>query len=204
VRFEAGDAVALREIYRGRVWAARPWTVVRDDSELLVLWIPAGTRTKVPARPTGERLRMQADEWMLVDNQWHSEGTLRLAIPGDAHSILLFWREWTFLGWYVNLEEPLRRMHVGFDYLDHKLDLVIWADGSWEWKDEDELEEAVDAGILTPLDAREIRDEGERVLAQYEIGASPFRDGWENWRPDPAWPVPVLPAGWDTVQSPLS
>ena len=22
---------------------------------------------------------------------------------------------------------------------------------------------------------------------------------WARWRPDPAWPVPMLPAGWDTV-----
>jgi predicted RNA-binding protein associated with RNAse of E/G family len=204
VTFAVGDVVALREIYSGRVWAARPWTVVRDDPELLALWIAAGTRTKVPALPTGGRLRMQTDDWVLVDNYWHSEGTLRLARPGDPHSILLFWRGGTFRGWYVNLEEPLRRTPIGFDYLDHKLDLVIWADGSWEWKDEDELDEAVAAGILTPLDAREIRDEGERVLAQYEIGASPFRDGWEDWRPDPAWPVPALPAGWDEPGSAAS
>jgi uncharacterized protein len=204
VRFDVGGVVALREIYRGRVWTARPWTVVRDEPELLALWIPGGTRTKVPATTTGERLALQADDWVLVDNRWHSEGTLRLTTPGDAHSILLFWREWTFRGWYVNLEEPLRRTPIGFDYLDHKLDLVIWPDGSWEWKDEDELDEAVAAGVLTPLDAREIRDEGERVLAQYEIGASPFRNGWEDWRPDPAWPVPVLPAGWNRVELPLS
>lgn len=24
----------------------------------------------------------------------------------------------------------------------------------------------------------------------------PFSDGWEAWRPDPAWPVPVLPDDW--------
>ena len=27
----------------------------------------------------------------------------------------------------------------------------------------------------------------------------PFPTGWEDWRPDPAWPVPQLPAGWDVV-----
>jgi hypothetical protein len=27
----------------------------------------------------------------------------------------------------------------------------------------------------------------------------PFSDGWENWRPDPAWPLPVLPDGWAQI-----
>jgi hypothetical protein len=27
----------------------------------------------------------------------------------------------------------------------------------------------------------------------------PFPTGWEDWRPDPAWPVPELAAGWSVV-----
>jgi hypothetical protein len=26
---------------------------------------------------------------------------------------------------------------------------------------------------------------------------APFREGWEEWRPDPSWTVPVLPVDWD-------
>ena len=33
--------------------------------------------------------------------------------------------------------------------------------------------------------------EGERLLAE-----GPFPTGWEEWRPDPAWNVPELPAEW--------
>ena len=36
-----------------------------------------------------------------------------------------------------------------------------------------------------------IRAEGERVIAEW-----PFPTGWEAWRPDPAWPTPVLPTDW--------
>ena len=25
-------------------------------------------------------------------------------------------------------------------------------------------------------------------------------DRWADWRPDPAWPVPVLPSGWDRAE----
>ena len=199
MRFAAGDVVALREIYRGRVWAARPWTVVRDDDELLVLWIGPGAVCKMPALPDGRRVRVQPERWILVDEVFGRDGALRIRDPGGAHSVIPIVRGGEFAGWYVNMEEPFRRTPIGFDYLDQALDLIIWADGSWEWKDEDELEEAVSRGVFTELEAREIRDEGERVLAQYETGAAPFHDGWEDWQPDPSWATPTLPAGWDRV-----
>lgn len=199
VTFGIGDVVALREIYDGRIWAARPWTVVRDDDELLVLWISPGAVCRMPALPDGKRIRLPRDRWILVDEIWESDGVLRIREPGCAHSVIPIVRGGAFEGWYVNMEEPFRRTPIGFDHLDQVLDLVIRPDGSFWWKDEDELDEAVRRGVLTDVEAREIRDEGERVLAQYEIGASPFRDGWEDWRPDPAWPVPALPDGWDAA-----
>ena len=194
-----GDQMLLREVFRGQVWAARPHVVVERRADLIAATIPAGTVTKWPADGGGNLLRQQPADWTLVDLVWKAEPLyLRLYRPGDAHSAIAFWRGGEFQGWYVNLEEPWRPSRFGFDYLDHKLDLIIRPDGSWEWKDEEELDEAVALGILTPLEAREIRDEGERVLAQYEVGASPFNEGWEEWRPDPAWPQPALPDGWNT------
>ena len=26
----------------------------------------------------------------------------------------------------------------------------------------------------------------------------PFPTGWESWRPDPTWPLPAVPPGWDS------
>ena len=63
------------------------------------------------------------------------------------------------------------------------------------WKDEDELERAAAEGLL---DAAEVRAEAERVLA-----ARPWPSGWEEWRPDPSWPAPVLPDGWEVVEPQL-
>jgi hypothetical protein len=71
---------------------------------------------------------------------------------------------------------------------------AIDGDGAWRWDDEHELEAAVDAGLISPEEAHEARAEGERVLADW-----PFPTGWEDWRPDPEWPLPKLAPGWDRV-----
>jgi predicted RNA-binding protein associated with RNAse of E/G family len=86
---------------------------------------------------------------------------------------------------------------VGLDYLDNKLDLILYPDGSWKWKDEDELEESVARGLLRGGQARGIRKEGEEVLKRFRSGASPFGESWDKWTPDPQWQIPVLPAGWN-------
>jgi hypothetical protein len=45
----------------------------------------------------------------------------------------------------VNLQEPFRRSQFGFETMDLALDVIVEADRSWRWKDEDELETFVDA-----------------------------------------------------------
>ena len=176
------------------MWAARPFRVVEDTPERLAFWTCEGASMKLPADPDGNRIRQQRDDFTLVDEVWRGNDSLRIAIPGAAHSVLLWWVEGELQGWYVNLETPLRRTSIGFDYLDQKLDLVVRPDGSWRWKDEDELAEAVELGILDRDEAAAVRAEGERVLAAW-----PFPTGWEEWRPDPEWEAPRLPAGWDRV-----
>jgi predicted RNA-binding protein associated with RNAse of E/G family len=149
--------------------------------------------TKVPADPQGQRIRIQRPDFILIDSAWRSIPTLRLVRPGAAHSILLFWARAEFQAWYVNLERPLQRTAIGFDYLDQKLDVIVWADGRVEWKDEDELAESVERGIFSAEEARAAREEAERVLEAW-----PFPTGWEEWRRPPL-EAPQLPAGWDTV-----
>jgi hypothetical protein len=184
-----GEVVVLRELWRGRIWKARPWVVVEDRPDRLVLWIPRGTPTKIPPGSGIPR-----DEWDLRDGRF-GHSALRLTHPGAAHSILHFFAEdGAFETWYVNLEDPLRRSALGFDYLDRELDVQVWPDGSWEFLDEDEFAEAQRLGVLTSTEAGAVRAEAERVLAEW-----PFPTGWEGWRPDPAWDVPALPDGWDVV-----
>ena len=121
------------------------------------------------------------------------------ARPGDAHAIGLFWQgpTWEFLGWYGNLQEPLRRTRIGFDSADQALDVQIAPDRTWRWKDEDEFASVQERGVISARDAVAIRDEGERVIAAVEANLWPFNAGWEHWRPDPAWPIPRIQEGWD-------
>jgi len=183
--------VALREIRFGRVWRAIPCRIVEERDDRIVLWSPRGITRYVPVDEAGKEIRIPRADWLLGTRTTVSE-SLVLMRPGARHSIWLFCDEDDrFLHLNVNFEQPLGRTRVGWDYADDKLDLVVDADGSWRLKDEDELEEAHRLGLL---DASKVRMEAKRVLA-----APPWPTGWEAWRPDPAWPIPELPAGWDVV-----
>ena len=86
------------------------------------------------------------------------------------------------------------------DYLDQLLDIEIAADLSkWRWKDEDEFEEAIASGLLTPEEADVIRTEGEGVIAALDAGRPPFDEPWDRWRPDPGWRLPGFPDGWSDL-----
>lgn len=180
------DAV-WRDVHRGRVWRALACRIVEESDETIALWFPAD----VPARIPAGGLRIPGDDWELEDAA-PSRNSVCIARPGRAHSVYVFWDEaGAFSHWYVNFEQPLRRSPVGFDTFDEKLDLIVRPNGSYEWKDEDELEQAAAVGLLDPA---AVRAEAARVIAEW-----PFPTGWEDWRPDPSWPVPQLPEGWDRV-----
>lgn len=197
-----GDPILLREIHHGRIWVARPARVAAVRDGLVALYIAPGTTCMVPASTErAEVLHRLKHGWELTAYEWTRARVLYLFAPEVSHAIHLWWipPDWRFGGWYINLQEPIRPTPLGFDYLDQMLDVVIAPDLSWHWKDEDELEEAVALDLVTPRQAADIRAEGERVIGRLEARASPFCDGWERWRPDPAWPIPELLVGWDDL-----
>ncbi len=194
--WSSGDAALLRFIRYGQVRRATPHVVVEDTADLVALYVPVGTLGKI-AVWDGSPIRGQADrEWALRDHVWDTYRVLRLIQWGAAHSLELFWEDATdaFAGWYVNIQEPLRRSRLGFDTDDLVLDVWVEPDGTWRWKDEDELEEAVRLRRFTAGQAASVRAEGERV-----VEALPWPTGWEDWRPDPGWAAPALPDGWDAT-----
>ena len=176
--FAPGTPVVVRHVWRGNAFLVWSAVTVRDDEELLALWIPPGAPCLRPA------VRSELPyEQELVEQPWRPPGVLQLWPVGAAHAV------WVFeTGWYVNLQEPFRRTPYGVDTADQLLDLVRSRDGTWRWKDEDELAAAVVQGYLTEGASREVRAEAERVIAK-----DAFPTGWEGWEPDPSWPAPSLP-----------
>ncbi len=193
---EPGETVVLRYFKCGRPVGALPTRAVSTDDGP-VLWLASGTPAKWPGvagRPVSE-LPLEERYTLplsVVDRPWKGDGVLILGHPGRAHSIWLFWEDWRFAGWYVQLEAPWRPCRFGFDTEDHTLDIWIASDGSWHWKDESELDAAVELGFFSSGQAAAFRAEGARVIAEW-----PFPTGWEGWRADPSWPVPSVPGGWE-------
>lgn len=199
--FAAGDVVCWRSIHGGDVYTARPMIVVRDDAELIGLYLPVGATFK---RRSGQRGGGPRGRQMLAwdggheDRTWTTYRTLILYRPGRAHTVQLFWGEGDLpRSWYINPEAPWRRTAIGFDTADHVLDIVIAPDRStWELKDADELAWAVEQGEYTPAEAAAIEAEAERARDEVLAGRPPWTDDWLSWRPDARWPIPALPPDW--------
>jgi len=198
-RFGPGEPIALRQTWGGRVWAARPATVVQDAPEQTMLFIPVGIRWMAPFHD-GLRLKIPQPAFELVPQRYEQAHILSFSWPDTWYAVLLFLRpDWEPWSWYVNLEEPLRRTRIGFDSLDHELDVIVELDGSWRWKDEDELAESIRRGVIRADEEPRMRADGERAVRRIVEREPPFDQDWSGWRPDPSWPVPELPAGWDRV-----
>lgn len=201
-RWAPGDVVVLREVWEARVWTARPANVVRDD-ELLMFFVPVGVRWFGPVDDEGRWVNAFVDArgWRIGERAWRGSNVLSFAEPYRPNATLAFWDPaWSFLGWYVNVQTALERTPIGFDYLDQELDAWIPGDGgNWRWKDEDELRRSVAAGIWSAADAERFVREAEAAIARVLDGDPPFDRDWRSWRPDPSWPPPELPPGWDLV-----
>lgn len=198
--FAPGTSIAIREVWRGRVFEARPTLVVQDDPEQTMLLLPGGVRCGLPIGADGRERRLPDGEWHLELRPRGDWPILSFAWPDIPYSVLLWTVEEDRRVWYVNLQDPLARTSIGFDTVDHALDVVVELDrSSWRWKDEDELAEAVNDGLFTPAEAADFRAWGERAVDRILSSEPPFDRNWDGWRPDPGWGVPELPDGWDRV-----
>lgn len=192
--WRAGDSVLLRSVYRARARWGLPQLLVEETADHVVLFSPIGTVGRRPDFSLIDYLQQyRSGEWTFVEHTWREFNRLRITRWGRAHSISVLWdADWNFRSWYVDLQEPLRRTRLGFDTRDQALDVVVEPDGRWQWKDENHLAELTGLGAFTPEESAAIRAEGDRVIAE-----RPWPTGWEDWRPDPAWPLPQLPPNWD-------
>jgi hypothetical protein len=188
--------VLLRSIYRETVRWCWPHHYAGEWDGRHGIYVQPGSRGKLMKRADG---KSYLDYWVTdepaFDDVWDRSHVLRFMRAGDAHTVELFWDEdWTFRGWYVNLQAPLRVHGSFFDTTDLALDVTVDPDGAWAWKDEDDFTRAIELGVIDDATAAEVRAEGERVIA-----ARPWPTGWENWRPPTEWQPLPLPEDWHVV-----
>ncbi len=201
--FAAGDPIVLRELWGSRIWEARAATVVEDTDERIMLYVPPKAEKMRAADRKGPYLHVPtADPWLLVNAYSSNRRVLSFAWPDTSFAVLMSWHadSGAFLGWYVNLQEPLRRTRLGFDTVDHVLDIVIKPHRGWFIKDEHELDEAIAGGLFTADAIAGFRAESKRAIDMIESRAEPFDDSWQEWRPDSTWHRPTLVPGWDSLE----
>jgi hypothetical protein len=197
-RYLPGDPIVLRRVWQNRIYRVTAMTVVQDSADLVILYLGPGYPIKSTVNPLKASL---AESFELQDSTWGGgiKHLLMFISPGAAHAVYAMKNEeHKITGWYINLQEPLSRTAVGFDTTDYLLDITFPPDRSvWKWKDEADFEEAVAAGKISRLQARDIRQEGERAAIHLQEGSSSFYDAWENWLPPKEWQIPRMPLNWD-------
>jgi hypothetical protein len=147
----------------GHIHICRPVTVVQDTDDLLAVWMAPGTECVKPVLADGSPVHEEplATRYTAprttVRTRWEGAGVLKLARPDEPWSVWLFWEGgWRFRSWYVNLEEPRTRWADGVDSEDHFLDISVYPDRSWLWRDEDEFAQAQRSGLMGPAQARRV------------------------------------------------
>ncbi len=202
--FKQGQTIVFREIWNRKIKRAIPLIVVQDTPEFTALYSPPNTIGKLCRSQDGAPLTIDDfihSNWILDDLITDRYSSLRLKIPQARYSIIIFWNasDNSHNIWYINLEEPFQRTKLGYDCTDLFLDVLVSPNlAEWRWEDEDELEEAVNAGVVSPEKAKSLYADGEKAVKWLLSGKSPF-NGWEYWQPDPSWEIPELPEGWDTI-----
>lgn len=206
--FTAGSTVVRRDTLGGKIWSATPYRLIRDSGRELMIACWPGVEMLAPTTwiewlLTGnDSVRKQAipnlvsGQWELGRWTWRDTTLLSLFGAGEYFSVHRFFGAGQRDGrWYVNFERPSRRTPIGIDTFDLLLDLVVEPDLSGHtWKDEDEYAQARRLGLIDDTLHSRIEHTRGQVLALIEGRSGPFAADWSGWRPDPAWPDPVLPA----------
>ena len=202
-----GDIVAWRGIFDQLIWHVQPTIVVKDSPDELVLTLLPGTEciaeeTYPKGKKNGNRRwDFKDSDWRLEKYTWQTNRLLLIFEPEKFYSTIYFWNHASneFLCYYINFQEPFRRSAYGVDTLDLDLDMIIRPDLSYEWKDEDDYQMAIDHGIIFPEWVQGIEDAKKDVFTRLERKQYPFDGKWLNWMPDPNWEPPKLPANWDKI-----
>jgi hypothetical protein len=210
--WQAGQSCVLRGIVNRQVWLAQSLIVVKDALEETVLLQLPGAQCALPEGYWRWRINKdfshgtrwqesKSDAIALREFSWLKNRILIFLEPEKYYACFLFWDQASdqFNCYYINFQLPYRRSRFGFDTLDLDLDIVIDPHYNWEWKDEDEYQEGIQEGGIQAEWVAGIERSKAEVFDRIAQRRHPLDGSWLDWRPDPAWTPPVLPAGWQVV-----
>ena len=128
-RWEYGEPVVMRHVRGEWLWAVAA-RVVEDRGDFVALYVQPGNGMVRMGDADGQPTRDFVNASTRVPGTWVEHHALHLVRFGDQHAVQLFWTEqkWEFRCWYINFQEPLRRVDVGFESMDLTLDLVVAPD----------------------------------------------------------------------------
>jgi Protein of unknown function (DUF402) len=205
--WKPGDIITWRGIYRNRIWHAQPTIVIQDSLEEIVLALLRGTECMAeesyPQRKKdgNRRWNYKDKDWHLETYTWQTNRLLSILDPGKYYSTMFFWDHDSnnFLCYYINFQLPFQRRPYGIDTLDLDLDLIISPDFSYEWKDVDDYQKAIEHEVIFPEWIEGIEVAKQEIFKKLEKSQYPFDGSWLNWLPDPNWSPPTLPENWDKI-----
>ena len=197
-RLSVGETLVRREVLHEHLWVGFSTYVVEDSDDLLAVYLAEGSTLAFPEWPY-ERWH---HPWRTAGHTaWYGHGKLMLHRPGDAYSVDLFWKgpDREFSGWYINLQDPIRRHERGFDTLDDELDFWLPASGTWSVKDDELFEQRVREGRYSEDQAVAIRATGSQVADMLSTGRTWWDESWAHWTPSAHWHALDLPEGWQRL-----
>lgn len=206
MRWKYGETIIIRHIAKsdGTVSNALPTIVIRDDDDVLAVYVAKGSPFKNNyAVPPDQRVASLATlvpsgQRPFLDSVWQNT-MIRLYFEGRGFSVwALFDEQGAFASWYCNLEAPYVRTPIGIDTRDLALDIVADPARNWQWKDKDEFERRLELGIDTPAHQARVRAAASELIDRLEHNHSPFSDGWQDWRPPADWQIRSMPTNWQT------
>ena len=209
---EAGETCVLRGIVNHQVWLAQSVIAVKDcPSESVLLLLP-GAECAFPEgywrwrknKDYSHGTRWQEakkDPIALRKFSWQTNRFLLFLEPEKYYSCALIWDHASdrFNCYYINFQLPFRRSPCGFDTLDLDLDIVVDPQYHWKWKDEEEYQEGIREGGIRDEWVQGIERSMAEVFERIARRDDPINGTWLDWRPEPGWVPPSLPAGWQVV-----
>jgi hypothetical protein len=113
-----------------------------------------------------------------------------------------FWagEERRFESWYFNIQEPFRRTPIGHDTQDLELDVVLFENGQWSFKDDDKMDGHLRSGRYTAEEIESAWQTGREIAALLDAAEHWWDESLRSWHPDPSWAVPEpIADGWASV-----